>query len=126
MSENEITHHVIGCAISIHRALGPGLLESAYEACLYYEVLKAGLFAERQKPVPLIYQEVKLDCGYRADLVVERKVIVEIKAVDAMNEIHLIQTLTHIKLLDVRLGLLINFNVVRLSEGIKRVANNFK
>ena len=126
MSENEITHHVIGCAIRIHRALGPGLLESAYEACLYYEVLKAGLFAERQKPVPLIYQEVKLDCGYRADLVVERKVIVEIKAVDAMNEIHLMQTLTHIKLLDVRLGLLINFNVVRLSEGIKRVANNFK
>lgn len=126
MSENEITHHVIGCAIRIHRALGPGLLESAYEACLYYEVLKAGLFAERQKPVPLIYQEVKLDCGYRADLVVERKVIVEIKAVDALNEIHLMQTLTHIKLLDVRLGLLINFNVVRLSEGIKRVANNFK
>ena len=126
MTENEITHHVIGCSIRIHRALGPGLLESAYEACLYYEVLKAGLFAERQKPVPLIYQEVKLDCGYRADLVVERKVIVEIKAVDAMNEIHLMQTLTHIKLLDVRLGLLINFNVVRLSEGIKRVANNFK
>ena len=126
MSENEITHRVIGCAISIHRALGPGLLESAYEACLYYEVLKAGLFAERQKPVPLIYQEVKLDCGYRADLVVERKVIVEIKAVESLNEIHFMQTLTHIKLLDVRLGFLINFNVVRLSEGIKRVANNFK
>ena len=126
MSENEITHQIIGCATSIHRALGPGLLESAYEACLYYEVLKAGLFAERQKPVPLIYQEVKLDCGYRADLVVERKVIVEIKAVESLNEIHFMQTLTHIKLLDVRLGLLINFNVVRLSEGIKRVANNFK
>jgi len=126
MSENEITHHVIGCAIKIHRALGPGLLESAYEACLCYEVLKTGLFAERQKAVPLIYQEVKLDCGYRADLVVEKKVIVEIKSVDALNEIHLMQTLTHIKLLDFRLGLLINFNVIRLSDGIKRVANNFK
>jgi GxxExxY protein len=126
MSENEITHHIIGCAIKIHRALGPGLLESAYEACLYYEVLKTGLFAERQKPVPLVYKEVKLDCGYRADLVVERKVIVEIKAVDSLNEIHLMQTLTHIKLLDLRLGLLINFNVVRLSDGIRRVANNFK
>jgi len=126
MSENDITHHVIGCAIKIHRALGPGLLESAYEACLCYEVHKTGLYAERQKAVPLIYQEVKLDCGYRADLVVEKKVIVEIKSVDALNEIHLMQTLTHIKLLDFRLGLLINFNVIRLSDGIKRVANNFK
>jgi len=126
MSENEITHQIIGCAIKIHRAFGPGLLESAYEACLHHEVLKAGLFAERQKPIPLIYQEVKLDCGYRADLVVERKVIVEIKAVETLNEIHLMQILTHIKLLDVRLGLLINFNVVQLIDGIKRVANNFK
>ena len=126
MYENEITNHVIGCAIKIHKALGPGLLESAYEACLYYEVLQAGLFAERQKPVPLIYKEVKLDCGYRADLVVERKIVVEIKAVDALNEIHFMQTLTHIRLLDFRLGLLINFNVVKLSDGIKRVANNFK
>jgi len=126
MSENEITEQVIGLAIQIHRALGPGLLESAYEACLYYKVLKAGLYAERQKPVPLIYEEVKLDCGYRADLVVERKVIIEIKAVEALNEIHLMQTLTHIKLLDLRLGLLINFNVPKLADGIRRVANKFQ
>ena len=126
MSENEITEQVIGLAIQIHRALGPGLLESAYEACLYYKVLKAGLYAERQKPVPLIYEEVKLDCGYRADLVVERKVVIEIKAVEALNEIHLMQTLTHIKLLDLRLGLLINFNVPKLPDGIRRVANKFQ
>jgi GxxExxY protein len=125
MSENEITEQVIGLAIKIHRVLGPGLLESAYEACLYHEVLEAGLYAERQKPVPLIYHEVKLDCGYRADLVVERKVIVEIKAVEALNEIHFMQILTRIKLLDIRLGLLVNFNVPKLIDGIKRVANKF-
>jgi GxxExxY protein len=123
MSENEMSFHVIGCAIKIHKALGPGLLESAYEACLYYELLKVGLFAERQKPIPLIYEQVKLDCGYRADLVVEKKLIVEIKAVEALTEIHFMQTLTHIKLLDYRLGLLIDFNVLRVPDGIKRVAN---
>ena len=87
-------------------------------------LLKAGLFTERQKPIPLIYDEVKLDCGYRADLVVEKKVIIEVKAVEALNEIHLMQTLTHIKLLDYRLGLLMNFNVPRLPEGVKRVVNH--
>ena len=126
MSENEITEQVIGLAIKIHRVLGPGLLESAYEACLYYELLEAGLYVERQKPVPLIYHEVKLDCGYRADLVVERKVIIEIKAVEALTEIHLMQTLTHTKLLDLRLGLLINFNVLKLVDGVKRIANKFQ
>ena len=126
MSENEITEQVIGLAIKIHRGLGPGLLESAYEACLYYEVLEAGLYVERQKPVPLIYHEEKLDCGYHADLVVERKVIVEVKAVEALAEIHLMETLTYIKLLDLRLGLLINFNVPQLIHGIKRVANKFQ
>lgn len=126
MLENEITRHVIGCAIKIHKALGPGLLESAYEACLYYEVLKTGLSVERQKPIPLVYEQVKMDCGYRADLIVERKIIVEIKAVEALNEIHLMQTLTHIKLLDYKLGLLINFNVLKLTDGIKRVANKFE
>lgn len=125
MSENEITERVIGCAIKVHTALGPGLLESAYEACLYYELFKSHLFVERQKPIPLIYEEVKMDCGYRADLVVERKIIVEIKSVEALNEIHLMQTLTHLKLTNFKLGLLINFNVMRLKEGIRRVANNF-
>lgn len=125
MTENEITQQVIGCAIKIHRILGPGLLESVYEACLYHEILKLGMFAERQKPVPLIFEEVKLECGYRADIVVERKVIVEIKAVDALNEIHFMQALTHIRLLDFRLGLLVNFNVPKLIDGIKRIVNNF-
>lgn len=126
MSENEISYRVIGCAIKIHQTLGPGLLESAYEACLYFELLKVGLFAERQKPIPLIYEQVKLDCGYRADLVVEKKIVVEVKAVEALNEIHLMQTLTHIKLLDYRLDLLINFNVLLLPDGIRRVANNLR
>jgi GxxExxY protein len=132
MTENEITQNVIGCAIKVHRSLGPGLLESAYrscslgdEACLHYEILKTGLFVERQKPIPLIYEQVKLDCGYRADLVVERKVIVEVKAVEALNEIHLMQTVTHIKLLDFRIGLLMNFNVRKMTDGIRRVANKF-
>jgi GxxExxY protein len=125
MSENEISFNIIGCAIKIHKALGPGLLESAYEACLYHELLKKGLFTERQKPVPLIFEQVKLECGYRADLAVENKIIVEVKAVEALNEIHLMQTLTHIKLLDYRLGLLINFNVLRLPEGHKANSEQF-
>jgi GxxExxY protein len=125
MSENEITKSVIGCAITIHRSLGPGLLESAYEACLSYELGKCNLHVERQKPIPLVYNDVKLNCGYRADLVVENKVIVEIKAVEALNEIHLMQALTHLKLTDLRIGLLINFNVTRLTDGIRRIANKY-
>jgi GxxExxY protein len=125
VSENEITERVIGCAIKVHKALGPGLFESAYEACLFYEIFKSGLFVECQKPIPLIYEEVKMDCGCRADLVVEKKVIVEIKSVDALNEIHLMQTLTHLKLINFKLGLLVNFNVLKLKVGIRRVANNF-
>jgi GxxExxY protein len=125
MTENEITEQVIGCAIKVHKLLGPGLLESAYEACLYYELVKCGLSTERQKPIPLIYEEVKLDCGYRADLMVEKKVIIETKAVEALNDIHLAQTLTHLKLTNCKIGLLMNFNVLRLKDGIRRVANNF-
>jgi GxxExxY protein len=104
MYENDITDHLIGCAINVHKKLGPGLLESAYEACLYYESVSCGLFVERQKPIPLIYKEVKLDCGYRADLLVEKKVIVEIKAVEALNEIHLMQMLTYLRLTDCKVG----------------------
>ena len=113
MAENEITNMVIGCAIKVHKVLGPGLLESAYEACLAYELTRCDLYVDRQRPIPLVYQEVKLDCGYRADLIVEKKVVVEVKAVEALNEIHFMQALTHIKLLDIRIGLLINFNVPR-------------
>ena len=125
VSESEITEHAVGAAIKVHKALGPGLLESAYKSCLFYEIIKSGLFVEREKAVPLIYAEVKLDCGLRTDLVIENKVIVDVKAVESLSEIHLKQTLTNLRLLDVRVGLLINFNVLRLKAGLKRVVNNF-
>jgi GxxExxY protein len=122
--ENEISQLIIGCAIKVHTALGPGLLESAYEECLYYELIKEGLKVEKQKALPLIYEEIKLEIGYRLDLIVEDKVIVEIKACDGLNDVHLAQVLTYLKLSDVKLGLLINFNVARVKDGIKRVVNN--
>jgi GxxExxY protein len=124
--ENEITEQIIDAAIKVHKILGPGLLESVYEACLYSEIFRSGLYIERQKPIPVVYKDVKLDCGFRADLVVERKVLVEIKSVEALSEVHLMQTVTHLRLLDLRVGLLMNFNVVRLKEGLKRVVNNFQ
>ncbi|NOX67405.1 MAG: GxxExxY protein [Chlorobi bacterium] len=124
MHENELSKEIIGLAIKVHRSLGPGLLESAYEECLYYELEKAGLIVEKQKPMPLIYDEVKLDVGYRMDLLVEDKVVIEIKSVEALNNIHLAQVLTYLKLSRCKLGLLINFNVVLLKDGIKRVVNN--
>ena len=124
MSENEISEIIIGCAIKVHKALGPGLLESAYEECTAYEVSKSGLYFEKQKPLPLIYEEVKLECGYRLDLMVEKKVVVEIKAVEALNDIHLAQVLTYLKVSGCKLGLLINFNVLRLKDGLRRVVNN--
>lgn len=123
MTENEISEKVIGCAIEVHKALGPGLLESAYQECLFYELQKAGLSVEKQKPLPLIYKEVKLDAGYRLDLIVENKVIIEIKAIDALNDIHIAQVLTYLKLSGCKLGLLMNFNVLRLIDGLKRLAN---
>lgn len=126
MIENEITEKVIGCAIKVHKNLGPGLLESAYKECLFYELQKSGLFVEKEKPLPLIYEEVKLECGYRLDLFVENKVIVEIKSVDALNDIHLAQVLTYLKLQDSKIGLLINFNVLQLIKGVKRVINKYK
>jgi len=123
MTENEIANKVIGIAIEVHRVLGPGLLESAYQECLYYKIEKSGLLVEKEKPMPLIFEEVKLNCGYRIDLLVEKKLVIEIKSVDALNEIHLAQTLTYQKLGNYKLGLLINFNVVLLKTGIKRVVN---
>jgi GxxExxY protein len=123
MTENEISEKVIACAIKVHSALGPGLLESAYEECLYYEITKLNLKVEKQKALPLVYEEVKLEVGYRIDLLVENKLIVEVKAVEALNDIHLAQILTYLKLSDCRLGLLINFNVTLLKYGIRRVAN---
>ena len=126
LSFNHLTERVIGACIEIHRALGPGLLESAYEECLCYELSRAGIKFERQKPLPVHYKEVNLECGYRMDLVIERKLIVELKAVDEIAPIHEAQLLTYLKLSGLTLGLLINFNVPVLKAGIKRIANNFQ
>ncbi len=123
MTENEISGKLIGCAIEVHKLLGPGLLESAYVECLYYELQKVGLFVEKQKPLPLIYKEVKLDAGYRLDLIVEHKVIVEVKSIESLNDIHTAQVLTYLKLSGCKLGLLMNFNVLHLVDGLKRLAN---
>lgn len=98
MTENQISEKIIGCAIQVHKELGPGLLESSYEECLYYEIVQSGLLVEKQKPLPLVYKDVKLDCGYRIDLIIEGKVIVEIKAVESLNDIHMAQILTYLKL----------------------------
>ena len=123
MTENELANKIIGIAIDVHKALGPGLLESAYKECMYYKIGKSGLLIEKEKPMPLIFEEVKLECGYRMDLLVEKKLVIEIKSVDALNDIHLAQTLTYLKLGNYKLGLLINFNVVLLKDGIKRIIN---
>ncbi len=124
MKENKISKIVFDCALKVHKALGPGLLESAYEECLFYELKKQGLNVMKQKPIPLIYEDVKLEIGYRVDLFVENRVILEIKSVDTLNDIHLAQILTYLKLSDCKLGMLINFNVTLIKNGIKRVVNN--
>ncbi|MES2591902.1 MAG: GxxExxY protein [Bacteroidota bacterium] len=120
METNLITEKIIGCAIEVHRNLGPGLLESAYEECLTFELQKAGLKTERQKAVPVIYKDIKLDCGYRIDILVENTVIIELKTVDAFNPVHEAQILTYMKFSNKSIGLLINFNVTLLKNGIKR------
>lgn len=121
MKENDVTYKVIGCAIKVHKSLGPGLLESAYQECLNYELNEAGLYVEKEKPMPLVYEEVKLDVGYRIDLLVERKVVIELKSVECLSDVHRAQILTYMKLGEYRLGLLINFNVTKLTDGIERL-----
>lgn len=121
----EITGKVIGACIEIHRAIGPGLLESAYEECLCYELSAIGFTFERQKSLPVIYKSVRLDCGYRLDLVVENSVVLELKTVDALLPIHEAQLLTYLKVSGLQVGLLVNFNVPILKQGIKRIVNNF-
>jgi len=120
---NRITENIIGAGIQVHRALGPGLLESAYEACLAFELAKRGLKVAQQKPLPLVYEQVKLECGYRIDLLVEESVIVEIKSVDAVAPIHEAQIMSYLKLSGCKVGLLINFNVTVLKDGIHRFVN---
>jgi GxxExxY protein len=117
----ELTGSILRCAYKVHSNLGPGLLESAYEECLHYELKKIGLAAVKQKSMPLVYEEKKLELGYRIDLIVEGKVIIEVKSVDALNPVHLAQLMTYMKLSECRVGFLINFNVISLKEGIRRV-----
>jgi GxxExxY protein len=123
MTENEISNKVIGIALDVHINLGPGLLESAYKECLCYKLKRGGFLIEKEKPMPLIYEDVKMDCGYRIDLLVNNKVVIEVKSVEALNDVHLAQVLTYMKLGDYKLGLLINFNCARLKDGLKRVVN---
>ena len=121
MNENEISKIILDCAFKVHTALGPGLLESAYRECLAYELDKLGLKVAKEKPMPLVYEEVKLDCGYRIDLLVENKVVIELKVVEAFNDVHIAQTLTYMKLAGCKLGLLLNFYTKSLKDGIKRL-----
>ncbi len=123
MDENEISKIVFESALKIHKVLGPGLLESAYEECLFYELKKYDLKVEKQKQLPLIYEEVRLDAGYRIDIIIEDKFIVEIKSVEALTDVHLAQLLTYLRLSNCKLGLLINFNVSLLKNGVRRVIN---
>ena len=124
MTENEISQKIIAAAIEVHKQLGPGLLESTYETCLAYELKQLGIDVKQQIALPVVYKEVKLDAGYRIDLLIENKVIVEIKSVEALADIHTAQLLTYLKLKDLKLGLLINFNSVRVVDGLKRIVNN--
>ena len=123
MTENEISGEIVDAALTIHRSVGPGLFESVYETLLEYELKKRGLQIERQWPIPVVYDEIKLEDGFRCDLIVEKRVIVEIKSVDALGPVHFTQLLTYLRLADRRLGLLINFNVDKLKDGIKRIVN---
>ena len=124
MTENEIASIVFESALKVHKRLGPGLLESAYEECMFYELKKTNLKVEKQKALPLIYEEIKLDIGYRLDIILEDKLIIEIKSVESLNDVHFAQLLTYLKLTNCKLGLLINFNVKLVKDGIKRIANN--
>ena len=124
MTENEISYKIIGAAIELHKQLGPGLLESVYEYTLAYELRELGLSVEQQVPMPLVHKEIKMECGYRLDLKVENKIIVEIKAIETLAPVHFAQTLTYLKLSNIKLGLLINFNTAVLKDGIHRIVNN--
>ena len=124
MQDNELTGRIIGLAMEVHNAPGPGLLESAYKECLYFKLSKDGVLVIKERAMPLIFEDVKLECGYRIDILVENKIVIEVKSVDALCDIHLAQILTYLKLGNYKLGLLLNFNVLKLKDGIKRVINS--
>src|SRR5579863_5367852 len=126
MVYRDLSNEIIGAAIKVHRKLGPGLLESAYESCLAFELETLGMRVERQKAVPLVYESVKLDCGFRADLLIDGQVVVELKCKEALHPVDEAQLLSHLRLLDVPVGLLINFHVVVLRDGIRRIVNNYR
>jgi GxxExxY protein len=123
MEPNEVTRHVIGAAVEVHRALGPGLLESTYETCLQHELVERQLHVERQKPLPVKYKGVRIDCGYRIDLLVERQVIIELKSVAHLERIHEAQLLSYLRLSGCPVGLLLNFNVKQIKNGLRRLVN---
>jgi len=123
MNEDEISKKVIGCAIEVHKSLGPGLLESAYQTCLFEELKNNGLIVAREISMPIVYKDIKLDHGYRIDLLVENKLVIEIKTVESFTDVHLAQILTYLRLGDFKLGLLINFHTSLLKNGIRRVIN---
>jgi len=123
ISENDISKIVYESGYIVHKALGPGLLESAYEECLFYELNKFDILVERQKPTPLIYDEVKMDVGYRLDFLIEKKFVLEIKSIESLQDIHLAQILTYLRLSNCKLGMLINFNTLQFKNGVKRVIN---
>jgi GxxExxY protein len=125
MGINDLTHAIIGEAIEVHRRLGPGLLETAYRKCLAYELRKRGLVVEEEKPVPVIYDEVHMECGFRADMLVNGLVVVELKAKSTIHPIDEAQTLSHLRLLNLRMGLLINFHEVKLVNGVRRIVNGY-
>jgi GxxExxY protein len=118
---NDLSGVIIGCAIEVHKNLGPGLLESAYEECLLFELQQKGLTVERQKPIPVVYKEIQLECGYRLDILVNNDIIIEIKSVENLTPVHTAQVLTYLKFAKIRTGLLINFNVKALPNGLKRL-----
>ncbi|MEI6679672.1 MAG: GxxExxY protein [Mariniphaga sp.] len=121
MTEDQISRIILDCAFKVHTKLGPGLLESAYRTCLAYELRKAGLLVEEEKALPLIYDEIKLECGYRIDILVNSKVVIELKTVETFTDVHLAQTLTYLKLSGCHLGLLLNFYTKSLKDGIRRL-----
>ncbi|WP_317129582.1 GxxExxY protein [Chryseobacterium gleum] len=123
ISENDISKIVYEAGYIVHKTLGPGLLESAYEECLFYELNKHDILVERQKPMPLIYDDVKMDVGYRLDFLIEKKFVLEIKSVESLQDIHLAQILTYLRLSNCKLGMLINFNTLQFKNGVKRVIN---
>jgi len=126
LSTYQLKDRIIGAAIRIHRRLGPGLLESAYETCLAYELREQGLSVTQQKAVPLVYDDVKLECGFRADLLIENRIVVELKCKDQIHPVDEAQLLSHLRLLNLNVGLLINFHVVLLRDGIRRMVNNYR